>query len=125
MFQFESDRVKSRFVMTLSGDYSHDRDAAHRGLRDAAAEAKTHTRWFDMIVDMTDFSVAPKERAGSGAEVIRWCVASGLRRGAFVTSSAIFRIQLKRLSENSGKFAYFDTREKAEQWIDAQARSRQ
>ncbi len=121
MFQFESDGANARFVMILSGDYSHDGEAAHRGLHKAAAEAMTDTDWFDMIVDMTDIWTAPTDRVNSGASMIQWCVANGLRRGAFVTKSAILRLQLKRISRNSERLAYFETRDEAERWLDKHA----
>ncbi|MEL7199516.1 MAG: hypothetical protein AAGL10_14490 [Pseudomonadota bacterium] len=122
MFDYTVYPRNSRFLLVYSGDYTHDRDAAHDGLHKAAAQAKASTPYFDMVVDMSDFFVAPKDRAGSGGEMLEWCLANGLRRAAFVTHSAIFKMQLKRLSQNSEKLEYFDSRMDAEDWLDRKMR---
>lgn len=121
MFEYRTYPHKSRFVLIYSGDYKHDSQGAHSGLYDAAAKAKSHTRYFDMLVDMSEFPVAPTDRTDSGAEMIAWCEANGLRHGAFVTQSVTMRMQLKRLSKGSERMNYFNTRLEAERWLDLKA----
>ena len=116
MFEYRVDRSKSRFTLIFSVDFNHDGEAAHRGLHEAATQAKADTGYFDMIVDMTQVSVAPQYKAGSGGEMIAWCIENGLRRAAFVTESAVMKMQLNRLSGRSDQLAFFANSVAATRW---------
>jgi len=121
MFEYKTYPDQSRFILTFSQSYDHDPDAAHRELHEAARLAKSNTPYFDMIVDMKNFSVAPKDRANSGGEMMAWCEANGLRYGAYITESAVLRMQLKRLSKRSERVRYFANRAQAEAWLNSKA----
>ena len=122
MIDFEVDPPRARFTMTYSDDYAHEMETVRLGLKDAVAKASRSTGYFDAIVDMTKIDVAPQDRANNGASMIEWCLANGLRRGAFVAESALKTMQLKRLSGRSDQFAFFTSMADAVRWLDEKAR---
>jgi hypothetical protein len=89
-------------------------------LQQAVLRAKSGGHHYDVLVDFTQMKVAsqvmPRNIADESAEMNKWSEAHGLRKSATVLTSALFKLQLQRVSVK-GKYSYFDNHADANAWL--------
>ena len=109
----EAHRVDIRFVgMSTPEEFI----AFDRHLRAAAIQAKSAGAHFDLIVDFSKATLMTQEIAVDSQGTIAWCVANGLRKSANLTTSALMKMQVQRVSSND-RFRMFGSRVDAEAWL--------
>jgi len=118
MWTIAENTRKNRVEIIFAGAYGRQHDAFDAQLMAAAKRLKASNGEFDCLVDMTQSHVAPQEVTERGAEAIKWCLANGLRKGAFVHSSITGRMQIRRLAQGHEKLNYFTSVEEAKDWLD-------
>lgn len=85
-------------------------------MRTAAQAVKGSGDYFDILADFRRYGVMPQGTSNDSIEQIEWCLANGLRKSANITTSAIMKLQIQRLSP-SPRFWFFTTREEALAWL--------
>jgi hypothetical protein len=89
-------------------------------LQQAVLRAKAGGQHFDVLVDFTEMKgitpVMPRNIADESAQMNRWIESHGMRKSATVLTSALFKMQLQRVSVTE-QYAYFDNRAAAEAWL--------
>jgi hypothetical protein len=89
-------------------------------MQQAVSRAKGGGQHYDVLADFTKMKgaspVMPRNIAEESAEMNRWSESHGLRKSATVLTSALFKLQLQRVSQND-KFAYFDNHGDANAWL--------
>lgn len=90
-------------------------------LQRAVSQAKGSEQHFDLIVDFSEMKgptmVMPRNIADDAETMNKWCGANGLLKSASVLTSALFKLQLQRVTPD-GKFAMFENSADAEAWLD-------
>ena len=118
MWTFADNPAQHRIEITFKGDYAREHNAFDARLMAAVNRVRTRDGAFDCLVDMSQTDVAPQDVSTRGGDAILWCLANGLRKGAFVHSSVTGRMQIRRLAQGHGRLNYFTSLEEAERWLD-------
>ena len=87
-----------------------------QNLRAAAIKARGAGAYFDLIVDFSEAALMSQEMAVDTQGTIAWCIANGLRKSANLTTSALMKMQVQRVSSND-RFRTFGSRADAEAWL--------
>lgn len=76
---------------------------------------------FDVVADISEFPPQREEVSVHIQETMRHAAANGLRRAANVVSSAMTKLQIQRLSEETGlpAFSFFTSVNDAVKWLTA------
>jgi hypothetical protein len=118
-YQITADSERHRIVIEM---YAYEADTAKffTEMQRAVSQAKHGNQHFDVLVDFTEMRgitpVMPRNIADESAEMNAWIEAHGMRKSATVLTSALFKMQLQRVSVN-GQYAYFDNRAAAQAWL--------
>ena len=118
MWTFAQNTEKNRVEITFAGGFGRQHDAFDAQLMAMAKRLMIANGHFDCLVDMSRSELAPQEVTERGAGAIKWCVANGLRKAAFVHSNTAGRMQIRRLSHGHEKLSYFASLADAEHWLD-------
>lgn len=119
MYSIVPNLAKHRVRVVFANDFEHEQDAFNAELKSAIDQVRADDGHFDLLSDFTDAPVMSQERAKQGEEMVAWCLANGLRRSANVMGTVLQRLQIKRVSANDEKFAYFETCSEAENWLES------
>jgi hypothetical protein len=86
----------------------------------AVLQAKSGGQHFDVLTDFTEMAgaspVMPRSIADESAEMNVWFEAQGLRKSATVLTSALFKMQLQRVTLKD-QYAFFNNRIDADKWL--------
>ncbi|MEO9461964.1 MAG: hypothetical protein ABJ242_04435 [Marinomonas sp.] len=121
MYSIKRDTSKNRVIILFDGARDYNVDVFFQEFMEAANFAKCARPHFDALVDHSRTNILPQERTKHSEAMALWCLENGLRRSANIVSSAVMRMQLKRVTDSNPHFAYFQSREDAEAWLDAEA----
>lgn len=120
MYRFLTDRGKKRIEVKVSG-FS---DATQAAVFDAEMRAhvlsfKKEGSPFDIFVDLREALTLPQHYAEAIGRQMEWVAQQGLRKAAHVMASAIYTLQLKRISPDQ-RFRFFTEEQEALAWLDAE-----
>lgn len=110
-------------IMTVVEGMWNDQQLAMAGetFRTAVQRFARAAKPFDILSDLSAFSVQQKQVAEGMGALIDYANAHGLRRSANVVSSALLRLQMQRLFGTNPRFRVFDDRALAVAWLDEPA----
>lgn len=118
MYWITTDRTKHRVMVTFKGHLQEGQETFDTDLMGAALQVRAADGHFDMVSDFTDAPLLPQVQNEQAERMIAWCIDHGLRKSANVMGTALQRMQVKRLSSDDERFAFFETCEDAARWLD-------
>lgn len=117
-YSITRETARNRVIIVYQGPRDYPLEEFWEEFKEAVHFAKCAKPYFDTLVDHTQSTVLPHDRSKKGQEMAVWCRENGLRRSANVVPSAVMRMQMQRITGRGEEFAFFDTREEAEAWLD-------
>lgn len=117
MYRISVDTRLHRVVFSFSGAYSDDElDMFDRQMIASARKARGTAGFFDLMADFTESTVMPQKAASDSERRARWCREHGLRKSANVTTSALLKLQIERVTRDPN-MRCFRTRIEALEWL--------
>jgi serine/threonine-protein kinase len=117
-YRIELDVARRIAFLKVWGLWSNDDGRAFASYFQTTLAPWKDTAW-DVVADISEFPPQRGEVNGMVAETMRIAATTGMRRAANVVSSAMTKLQIQRLSEESGlpAFAFFKNVDDAVRWL--------
>ncbi|MDL4841001.1 SpoIIAA family protein [Aquibacillus rhizosphaerae] len=118
------EKSKNIFGLSWIGNVTPD-DVQQVNKKLADIFRSSHTKTFDLIVDMNEITVLLPETQKEIVAHQEWLLESGMKRAAVVVSSALAKLQLKRTAKESsnGNEFHFSTYEEALEFLSEEKQS--
>lgn len=119
MFKVEIDRENNRILHTVRGFMDKaDVEAMANRTREAVAELRDHSEWFDVLADLSQATASARDGESAMAGQTAHLQRHGMRKIALVLGQGLASLQAKRyISGINGATGVFATSDEAAAWL--------